>query len=54
MLSRLTSSLSGWQQSGLTDPLPVRMATSAYRVDMDLIGGFISGCCDFTDTDTMT
>lgn len=35
-----------WQQDGLREPACVRAATNAYRDEMDLVGRFITDCCD--------
>ena len=35
-----------WQQVGLRPPDEVRKATGAYRQDMDVLGSFLSDCCD--------
>ena len=34
-----------WQQEGLGLPQEVREATSSYRDEMDILGGFIDDCC---------
>jgi putative DNA primase/helicase len=34
-----------WQKYGLGEPEEVRAATDAYRVEQDLVAGFISECC---------
>lgn len=34
-----------WQSGGLTAPAAVAQATTAYRVEMDVIGAFIDDCC---------
>jgi P4 family phage/plasmid primase-like protien len=35
-----------WQRDGLTEPEEVRVATGAYREEMDVLAGFIEECCD--------
>lgn len=34
-----------WQQERLIAPEPVKRATAAYRVEMDILGKFLSDCC---------
>ncbi len=38
-----------WRDNGLNPPDAVRAATSAYREDMDAIGGFLADCCLLRD-----
>ncbi len=34
-----------WQEPGLQPPEDVQAATAAYREEMDVLGGFLEGCC---------
>ena len=34
-----------WQEKGLGEPEEVRAATERYRLDMDVLGGFLRDCC---------
>lgn len=38
-----------WQQTGLSEPAAVLAATSAYRTDMDVVGGFLAESCVVAD-----
>lgn len=35
-----------WQKEGLKPPADIQRATTEYRQEMDVIGGFIEECCD--------
>jgi putative DNA primase/helicase len=35
-----------WQREGLCEPGQVQAATAAYQEEMDLLGAFITQCCD--------
>jgi putative DNA primase/helicase len=61
IVDRLRAELSGilswslegcrrWQRSGLSEPDAVRVATSDYQTDMDVVGGFLTECCVVADT----
>jgi putative DNA primase/helicase len=41
-----------WQKQGLGEPEEVRAATERYRVDMDVLGGFLRDCCVTLDPAT--
>ena len=36
-----------WRREGLQAPDEVRKATGAYRVEMDVLAGFLADCCEF-------
>ena len=54
ILADLVAACRRWAAQGLTSPLAVTLATSAYRADEDLLGAFLADCCDLTNPDTHT
>ena len=38
-----------WQADGLGEPEAVRVATREYRTDQDLVGEFLTECCEEGD-----
>lgn len=43
-----------WRDDGLTPPPAVRVATTAYRAEMDGVGAFLADCCDLGAAWTVT
>ncbi len=39
-----------WQKEGLDIPDEVKRATEEYRVEMDVLGEFLTACCEFEET----
>ena len=39
-----------WQHKGISAPITVKEATSAYRTEQDVTGEFLKECCDFGST----
>jgi putative DNA primase/helicase len=46
ILNWLIEGCLNWQKEGLKEPEKVKIATEEYKEDMDIIGEFLSSCCD--------